>query len=75
MEVAGHEITVAKAKTKLAAAVAKTETVNRGKVTNVAVHEKNMNFFYMIKTYENGDTLVKLYPKNIVSEKEWVLLN
>lgn len=75
MEVAGHEITVAKAKNKTNVKATHSE-VDRGKVTCVNIQEKNVNFFYLIKAYENGDVLVKVCPKNVItSTTDWTVLN
>lgn len=69
MEVQGHEITIARGRPK--AVKEEIKDASARKLVTVSVQEKNLNFCYIIKGYENGDVEVRLFPKSDIKSTEW----
>lgn len=75
MEVAGHEITVAKATVKKAPAAKTEAALPKSKVIAAQIVDLNLNFFLIVQTFENGEVFAKYIPKNKAMSETWVALN
>lgn len=73
MEVAGHEITVAKAATKKPVSPKEDQVIKpeSTKVVSANVSDLNNMFFLIVKTYENGEIFSKIVEKTKAKSENW----